>query len=139
MTTPATPVPYIQAAIYARLTGDATLTGLVTGVFDDVPEKQAHPYVVLGEAIETPRNWHGGFGREVVETLHVWSRSRGFSQGLAIAQRITTLLDHQPMTLAGGHLVVSVRHELTQTLRDPDPEIRHLPVRFRLTTEQEQE
>ncbi len=136
MTTPTTPVPEIQTAIYRRLTGDATLTALVTGVLDDVVESQAHPYVVLGEAIETPDNAHNRFGRQVVATLHVWSRFRGFSQALAIAGRLVELLDHQPMTLT-GHVVVSVRHEFTQTLRDPDPEIRHVPVRFRITTEQE--
>ncbi|MGH3599812.1 MAG: DUF3168 domain-containing protein [Pseudonocardiaceae bacterium] len=136
MTSAQTPLLLIQAAIFSRLTADVTLAGLVTGVFDEVPEDAAHPYVVVGEAIETPRNAHAQFGREVVVTLHVWSRYRGFAQAITIVNRITALLDQQPMSIA-GHAVVSVRHEFTQTLRDPDPEIRHVPIRFRVTTEQE--
>ncbi|MGH3598938.1 MAG: DUF3168 domain-containing protein, partial [Pseudonocardiaceae bacterium] len=83
-----------------------------------------------------PRNTHGQFGREVVKTLHVWDRARGFSRCQAIATRLVVLLDHQPMELP-SHLVVSVRHEFAQLLRDPDPELRHMPIRFRVTTEQE--
>lgn len=134
--TVADPLLDIQQGIYRRLTGDAALGLLVTGIFDEVPEGQTYPYVVLGEVIATPRNAHGSFGREVVATLHVWDRFRGYSRGLAIMNRVVALLDHQPLTLA-GHVVVSVRFEFSQTLRDPDPEIRHIPVRFRVTTEQE--
>lgn len=136
MTTARTPLLEIQQAVYQRASADSALAALVTGVFDDVPESQAHPYVKLGEAMETPRNTSTEFGREVVITLHVWDRYRGFARCLAIADRLTQLFDHQPMTVA-GHRVVSVRHEFNQTLRDPDPEIRHVPVRFRITTEQE--
>ena len=38
----------LQQAVYARLTGHAPLMALVTGVFDEVPENQPHPYVSLG-------------------------------------------------------------------------------------------
>lgn len=136
MTSASTPLLEIQSAVYQRLSGDGELSGMVTGVFDGVPESQTHPYVELGEAIETPRNTSNDFGREVVVTLHIWDRYRGFARCLAIANRITALLDHQAMVLP-GHQVVSVRHEFSQTLKDPDPEIRHVPVRFRLTTEME--
>jgi hypothetical protein len=130
------PALEVQRAFYSRLAADTALGDLVAGVHDEVPEPAEYPYVVVGEAIETPRNWHGGFGREVVETLHIWSRYRGFAEALNIATRITQLLDHQPLSLP-GHRVISVRHEFLQTLRDPDPAIRHVPQRFRIVTEQE--
>lgn len=126
----------LQSALYARLSGDATLATMVTGIFDGTPEGTAYPYVDLGEAIETPRNALSEFGAESVVVLHVWSRQRGYNEGLEIANRLRQLLDHQPLTIADQH-VVSVQHEQTQTLRDPDPKIRHIPVRFRVTTEQE--
>lgn len=132
------PMALVQQAIYSVLTGDATLMGLVTGVFDFVPEGTAYAYVTLGEVITTPENRHRGFGRSVVETLHIWTRERGFAGALAIEDRITQLLDHQPLTLTGHH-TVSVRYEFSQTLIDPEPpgDIRHIPLRFRVETEQE--
>lgn len=135
----------VQLAVYTRLVEDTDLTDLLavtegsdvlTGVYDGPPEDAEFPYVDLGESIETPRNTLTEAGAETVMTLHVWTRSRGFREGLAIVDRLRALLDHQPLEVA-GHAVVSVRHEMTQTLRDRDPEIRHLPVRFRITTEQE--
>lgn len=132
------PMATAQQAIYSVLTGDPTLMGLITGVFDFVPEDVAYPYVALGEVITTPDNRHRGFGRQVVETLHIWTKERGFAGALAIEDRITQLLDHQPLTLPGHH-TVSVRYEFSQALTDPEPpgDIRHIPIRFRITTEQE--
>jgi hypothetical protein len=126
----------IQAAVYAVLGGDAELTGLVTGVYDTVPEGTAMPYVVLGEATEIPDNRLDGLGRQTTQTLHVWSRYRGFAEANRIAGRLVALLDHQPLPVVGVHHVMTL-FEFSQTLRDPDPQIRHVPVRFRIYTEQE--
>lgn len=133
---PADVLTPLQSALYARLTGDTALMAQVVDVVDGAPEGTAYPYVVLGEVIETPNNALGEFGADSVITLHVWSKSDGYKEGLEIAGHLRRLLDHQPLTVAGHH-VVSVRHEQTQTLRDPEPEVRHIPVRFRVTTEQE--
>lgn len=135
MTTPDTPLGPIQEAVYGVLAADAALGGLVSGVFDEVPETAAYPYVVIGEALEQPDNRHGTFGRQTVITLHVWSKSRGFAEGNAIASRVVALLDHQPLTVVGRHHVVT-RYEFSQTLRDPEPHVRHIPIRFRILTEQ---
>lgn len=132
----ASPLNPLQIALYERLTGDAELMGLVTGVFDHAPEGQAQPYVTIGETLSTPDNAHGVFGRQVVATVHVWTRARGNAPGQAIAARIVALLDHRPLSVV-GHRVVSVRCEFDQALRDPDPEIRHHVLRFRITTTQE--
>jgi hypothetical protein len=125
----------IQAALYGALTGDSTLMGLVTGIYDWVPEGTATPYVVIGETIATPRNAHDRFGRRSVTTIHVWSTHHGFSEINTILSRITAVLDHQPLTVT-GHDAVMVHHEFTQTLNDPDPEIRHGVIRFAITTEE---
>jgi hypothetical protein len=125
--------------MYERMTDDPDLMGMVTGVFDKIPEDELRPYVVIGEAIETPDNNHGQFGRQSVETFHIWSDHAGFSEGLRIKNSIIELFDHQPLDVEGQH-VVSVRYEFSQTLRevfyDPEPNIRHIILRFRVTTEQ---
>lgn len=136
MTVPVTPLGPVQTAVYATLTGDQPLMGLVSGVFDEVPEGTAYPYVTVGEALEQPDNWLGGFGRQTVVTLHVWVDARGFAAATQITSRLVSLLDHQPLAVAGHHHV-STRYEFSQTLRDPEPGIRHIPIRFRILTEQE--
>lgn len=125
----------IQRAIYGVLSGDATLGVLVSGVYDDVPEDAAFPYVVLGESMETPRNSHSSFGRETVVTLHVWSKQAGFTEANAVLEELVALLDHQPLSIVNHHHI-STRFEYSQTLRDPDPTIRHVPARFRIVTSQ---
>lgn len=136
MTAPSTMGP-VQRAIYGVLTGDATLRGLVNGVWDFVAETDAFPYIVIGDATEIPDNRHGAFGRQTTVTLHVWTKHRGHSKGLAIGDRVTALLDHQPLTVEGQDHIVT-RFEFSQTLTDPEPpgDIRHLVLRYRVITEQ---
>lgn len=134
----------VAAALYARLAADEQLGDLLgrtpddVGVYDEwAPETALASYVVLGEFVETPDNALGEFGTNVVVTLHVWTRATSYVPGRAIAGRIKTLLDHQPLDVGPGLTVVAVRHEQTLNFRDPDPDLRHLPVRIRITIEQE--
>lgn len=126
------PLLPIQRAVFELL--DAELS---VPVFDFTPEDQPYPYVMIGECTETPDNSHDRYGSETSHTLHVWTEFEGWSQGLEIADEITQLLDHRKELLAvEGHWVVAVRHETTRTLRDPDFRLRHVPVTYRITTEQ---
>lgn len=127
------PLLEVQTAIYDKLTGDSTLMALITGVYDHVPEGTVHPYVVIGETTATAENAHDRIGKDQVVTLHVWSKQHGFSEALEIAARICTVLEHQSLTVSGYDHVLTA-FEFAQTLRDPDPEIRHVPVRFRILT-----
>ncbi|MCD0450767.1 DUF3168 domain-containing protein [Actinocorallia sp. API 0066] len=130
------PMGAVQQAVYNRLTADTMLGHLVTGVYDEVPEGTSFPYVVLGESMEQPDNRHGGFGRQTVETLHVWWDRLGMAQGKAIMSRLVALLDHQPLIISGLHHVAT-RYEFAQVLRDPNPKLRHGIQRYRIFTEQE--
>ena len=138
MSTPYAGFTPTQAAIFAKLTADAMLSTMLVGVFDgDAPEGTAFPYVLIGDAIETPDNAHGAFGRQTVQTLHVWSEYRGFAEASSIAYRLQELLDEQPLDIT-GHRHVATRFEFAQTLTDPDrPGLRHVPVRFRIITSKE--
>lgn len=124
----------LQQAQYDRMTGDATLMGKVTGVFDRVPEGTAFPYVQLGEQIATPQGAHDRYGRRTVFTLHVWSAHDGFSEAYGIVDDLLRLFELQDLTVAGHHTVV-VRHVQTVTMRDPDGDLRHVAVRFAAETE----
>ncbi len=147
----ANPTAAVQKAIVTILRGDATLAGLLAAlkgvtpatpaVVDGAPEGQPYPYVVVGEALSIPDNDLTSYGREVTETLHVWTKVRGFAQGQAIANRIAALLDHRTAEVtaalvASGHRCVRVELEFDQALRDPDPEVRHHILRLRFVTAQ---
>lgn len=145
---PATP---IQKAIVARLRADTTLASLLApivkvtpatpAVVDQPAEGQAKPYVRVGDHLSIPDNDHTSKGREVTETLHVWTQARSSAPGQAIADAITASLDHQVAAMsallaADGHKCVTIRQEFDQALEDPDPQIRHHVLRFRIQTEQ---
>lgn len=138
------PLNALQKAIFTRLNADATLVTLLGAagrVVDQVTEGTPYPYVRIGDHLSIPDNSHGSFGREVTETLHVWTKKRGNVTGQAIALRIGELLDHQTDAMSAllavdGHRCVSIRNEFDQALTDPDPEIRHHVLRFRVATAQ---
>jgi hypothetical protein len=125
----------VQGAIYDTLTSDVELMGLA-GVYDNVPENVAYPYVVIGEGVETPSNNHGDFGSRVSATLHVFSEYRGYAQANAIVNRLMTLLDHNYGIVISGRNLVAIRHEQTvlTSNNDSDPDVRHAVVRFTFET-----
>lgn len=136
MTTPANTAALLslQGAIRARLLGDSALAAEVAGrVYDEVPEGAPKPYLSIGDAVETPDNELAAFGSRVAHSVHVWSGYAGFAEALRIAGHLVRLLDHQPLTVPGRGLVAA-RHEQTITMRDPDPDVRHVVVRFAFDT-----
>ncbi|MFC8124654.1 DUF3168 domain-containing protein [Streptomyces sp. NPDC057302] len=121
----------LQQAVYAKAIGHAPLMALVSGVYDEVPEDVAHPYVSLGSITENVADAHNQRGLDVLVVLHVWSKYRGFKQAAQILAALDAALDRQPLAVAGFR-DVSIAHEQHQELRDPDPQIRHINVSFRV-------
>lgn len=134
MTTALLPFNELQKQMYATLNGNIS-----ANVYDNVPENVTKPWVTIGEVTSVPDNWHDGFGWDCLATVHVWTKSRGFKSALDIASEIVALLDHKidSLAMASTWSVVSIRLSQIQTLRDPDPEIRHVPVQFRIVIHQE--
>lgn len=126
----------VRDAVRAALLADEALASLVQGVLDYVPEDQAFPYIALGDVVETPADAHDRFGSETLLTLHIWSKYRGYAQGLTIATRVRQALDHTPLDI-DGHRWTWTRFVSLQTLTDPEPpgDIRHLPMAFRVGSE----
>ena len=145
------PTTPIQRAIVARLRADSTLATLLASiegvspatpaVVDQPPEGQTKPYIRVGDHLSIPDNCHTSMGREVTETLHIWTKARTSKQGQDIADAVTASLDHQVAAFSAllevdGHRCVTIRQEFDQALEDPDPQIRHHVLRFRIQTEQ---
>lgn len=136
------PVQAVQVGIRAVLLGDATLTDIIgpRSVWDEPPEDESMPYVHIGESTSIPDGSHGGQGRQVAATLHSWAKARSANAVNSIGVRLVALLDHQHAALdaaTSGVTVWMVRHEFSQTMRDPNREIRHRIDRFRIYTTQE--
>lgn len=125
----------VQTAIYQKLTTDAALTAKVTGVFDDVPDGQAFPYVQLGDATEEPFRTFKRDGSNSTFTVHVFSRYRGFMEAYEVAALVNAALDGATLNL-GGFDPVSCYYEGSSTLTDPDGITRHIPIRFRIIVQE---
>jgi hypothetical protein len=126
----------LQRAVFIALSNSSSVTALLGGarIHDDVPPQTAFPYVTFGQSQE--RDWSTGTesGGEHVLTLHVWSRQAGRRQVLEIIGALRAALHDRPMQL-DGHRLVGLRHEFSETRRDPDGETWHGISRFRAITE----
>jgi hypothetical protein len=104
----------VQAAVYARLKADSTLEALLapsildgtSGVFNDVPDNQAYPYIDIGEnSTEKPWNTIGGattgIGFDDRIVLHICSRYQGNTEGSLILKEVMRLLNFYDLTVTG--------------------------------------
>jgi hypothetical protein len=124
----------VQTGVFAALNADTTLTGIVTGIFDDAPENQLLPYVTIGEATEQPFRMMGRDGSEIVLTVHAWSQSTGMKEVQTLIQRTVQVLDSIPLAITGKRLVYC-NYEHGETMRDPDGITWHAFARFRCITQ----
>lgn len=126
----------LQKAIHQVLTANAAVLSQLGGphVWDHVPRGAGFPYVTIGATTE--RDWSTGSdtGGEHVLTLHVWSKAAGRREAESIAGELRSALHDQPLAL-DGYRLVNLRHELTDTRRDPGNELYHGVVRLRAVTE----
>jgi hypothetical protein len=132
----------IQTAIYGVLSADATLAGLsltdetpTVGVFNDVPEGQGYPHVLISKAVETP--WHSfggpttGLGWKNIIRIHTYSRYQGDKEALGIHGRIVALLNFQPLTVSGYNGSIVEYESLRVFVEDIEKiETRHLVGEF---------
>lgn len=126
----------LQQAVFAALTGSATLVTLLGGakVYDDVPQRTAYPYVTIGQSIARDWSTASDEGHEHILTFHVWSDAAGRKAIHEIMAAVRAALHDEALTLAGYRLV-NLRHELSEARRDSDGETYHGLTRYRAVTE----
>lgn len=127
----------IQTAIYTTLKADGVLMGLVTGLYDNVPQNKNYPYIVIGESTEIRFEAFGHEGKNTTWTLHVWSRFPGFKECYEILNQINKTLDKAALT-PSGHTLVSCDDEGAAAVRDPDGITRHLISNYRVVVQDAQ-
>lgn len=126
----------LQMAVYQRLTGDPELSA-IAAVLDEVPEDAPYPHVTFGELIEELDDTHDNQGLDVSLVMHIWSKYPGYAECARILAHLDRLLDRAAFDVE-GFAVSSLHREHHRMMRDPDPQIRHCPVRFRVWLSKEQ-
>lgn len=120
----------LQEILYSTLNGDSTLGGLVTGVFDSVPDDTTLPVVQIGSATTNDDGMKGTDARSYIFQIDVFSNYRGFKEVKQIMQRVYTLLHEQALIVSGANLI-NLRCEFTTQIIEGDGVIRHGIMRFR--------
>lgn len=123
----------LQAAIHARLAGDATLTAIIgTGsVFDRRMAGKPMPYVVLSEIVTS--EFAPGTEEHMLK-IEAWSDAEGRKQAQEIAARVKALLDGAALTLS-GFVLVNLSHQNTRARREPKTRAQVAEMTFRVVTE----
>ena len=121
----------LQTALFSKLNSDSNLTStLGAGVYDDVPQGSAYPFVQIGDDTTRDYSTKDVDGSETTISIHVWSRGHGSMETKQIMDRIHTLL-HDVSLSVSGYNYINGRFEFADVLRDPDGITRHGVMRFR--------
>lgn len=133
----------IQQAIYNRLSGDPTLTGLVTGIYDAVPQPtdssdvNDFPFITVGDLGSTDWSTDTDTGTESFNDIHVFSRYNGTKEIKDIQQIIYNLLNRFELPVSGGNTVLCDFDRTTRPMLDPDGKTRHGVIGFRILVDEQ--
>lgn len=104
----------VQRALYAKLTADGVLMGMVTDVYDVVPQKTALPYIEIGDGDYNTLAADVINLAEIRFQIDVWTESSGRKTALTILNRLYALLHLGTLTLT-GYQHVTMRCEQAET------------------------
>jgi len=118
-----------QEALYAKL-NVSSLTNLVTGIFDSVPEDATLPVVIIGSQTTTDDGTKDLDGRSYIFNVDIYSDYRGMKETKTIEKQVYSLLHEQSISVSGASLV-NCRCEFTTDIAEDDGVTRHGVMRFR--------
>jgi hypothetical protein len=134
---PATRQEYLlelQIAVDARLMGDSTLMGMITGTFDIAPEKQTPPYITYGQHVGGTLPTFGHVNSESLFLLDIFSGAGSDDECYQILAEVRRLIETRPGNtplVLPDYGVSYLKCEWSTILHETDYNIRHMPVRFR--------
>ena len=99
----------LQKAVYKVLSEDSALSGLVTGVYNHVPQGTAFPYIRLENISAESRDTKTRHGYLATFSLSVYSRYRGNKEALEIMQEVRRLLSNARLPMENGWKMIGVR------------------------------
>ncbi|MBW3114189.1 DUF3168 domain-containing protein [Bacillus sp. MCCB 382] len=120
----------LQMSVYAKLASHTPLTSKISGVYDEVSEGTAYPYVTIGNPTVNDWGSHTTEGEDITLTLHVWSDYKGKREVYEIFNLILEALT-TTLTLSGGFSMEFQRREFMEVLEDNVTNARHGVIRLR--------
>lgn len=125
MAFPATgdPTQAFVDAVRTRLTADATLMALVTGVYGHLSEaaRTAYPYLVLGRSSVLPSGAFQTSGGLLSLQIDAFSAHKGRSEAQGILSQVFVLLERYGLTVTGYQaLGGSLAREYQDVFPEPD-------------------
>jgi len=124
----------LQIAVQAKLTGDTTLMGMITGVFDIATEGQATPYITYGQHVDSAWPTFGKVNSDALFLLDIFSQKGSDDECYQILAEVVRLLQtrpgNAPLTLP-DYGQATMNYEWSTILHETEYNIRHMPVRFR--------
>jgi len=131
----------LQFAIYTALDNDATVSGLVQGIYDnptqvaDPSNNDAFPFITISDGTSSPWDTDTERGDEAIAQIHVWSRAEHSLEVKQIQDAIYSVLHRGTISISGSVFIGS--DYITQTVeRDPDGITRHGVQEFRIVYEE---
>ena len=91
----------VQRALYNKLAADGVLMGMVSGVYDIVPQRTPLPYIRIGDGDQKVTPADALNVSECKLDLHVWTDVGGRKTALAIMNRLHALIHLGTLTLSG--------------------------------------
>lgn len=105
-------------------------------VFDENPENEPCPYVVMGEISAVEWSDKLEDGTEVYSTIHVWSDYHGRKEADEMADALTQAFTSSPLDLSPNFRAALDRLDGYNLLVDLDGKTRHGILRFKYLIEE---
>lgn len=125
------PTLELQKAVIAKLLQSGPLMALVQDrVFDDVPPVAGFPRITYGDEDVSADDFDCVVSHVVFLPIHIWSTKIGKPECKEIAGMVRNILHEEELSL-DGFALLSLHHDTTRYLRDPDGKTNHGIVTFR--------
>jgi hypothetical protein len=130
----------VRAALYSRLSGDATLTGLLSAqaaIYHQIaPQDAAYPLIVFQRQDGRPDWTFGDHMQRDLWTVRAIDRATSASDAEAIADRIDVLLNDAPLVVNGRALLYLRREsDVDFSEQDGADTLRHVGGVYRVVTD----
>lgn len=126
----------LHEAVFKALAADTALLADLgpNRLFDQVPERSAFPYLVLGRQLTSDWSTATEDGEAIVFFIHIWTDEKGRADLLLLEGHVKRILD-APLPDMADHHLVNLRFQLGEHRRDRNSRHRQGVLRFRGVTE----
>lgn len=129
----------LDAAIFAKLTGDASLLALINGVYHrSAPANVVEPFLIFAEQSGVDSQVFGGrLATNRLYLVKMVDKSASAQRAGTAYERADAVLENQPLTISGHVEVHRLHREQTVEYDEPGPAgetYQHVGGRYRIVT-----